>query len=82
LLDGEPREIAQLHQLGGLGIVFSEQVQRLVQGKKIVGWSRGSNFDRVKIEAHVVSATFGSVPSAGIVNQDSPYRLGCGSERG
>src|SRR5262249_58838879 len=75
-------EVAELDELGRLGIDGSEPGQGLVEGEQVLaGFRDGHLFgDSVEVAPGEVAAAFAPTLAAGILNQDAAHGLGSRGE--
>ena len=75
-------EVAELDQLGDLGVFSLELGKGLVYGEQLLRWGVDNNqwFDGVEFDLGDAGPSFLTVLLPGVVDQDSPHRLGGGSE--
>ena len=77
LLEGQAAELAQLHQLGRLGIGGRKPGQGLVEGQQFVGHFRGGEPLGIKVQQmRVIAAVFEAFLAAGVLDEDAVHGLG------
>ena len=72
----QPGKVAELHELGGLGIMLNQPLEGLVQSKQIFRDRRDSDFRQRPVLTNTTAAMFDSAAAAGLLDKDSPHGFG------
>ena len=74
-------EVAQVHELGLLGMLGGEPVQRVVQRQQLVRRLRDGEVEAVEVDAVQRAAALDPPAPAGRIDEDPPHRFGRGGEK-
>src|SRR6516225_6827505 len=80
LVPRQPREVAQLDELGLERVLFRQAVQCRVEGEQVHVRLRRDQGFRVQVATLPAAAVSVRLLAAGVVNEDAPHRLGSGRE--
>jgi len=75
---GQAREVAELHELGGLLVVALQVLNSLIERNQFAGAALADHHALVQGNALAVAAVLGRGLAAGAVDQDAVHRLGGG----
>ncbi len=75
IAQGEPREEAQVHQSGGVGILLGKLDERVVQRDQLFVIGVQGDFDLVKVDAVAFTPSFGTLLVACAIEKNPPHRF-------
>src|SRR5262249_37176728 len=73
LLDRQAAEVAQLDQVGGLGIRHGQLGEGFIQGEEIVGYLGTGNLELVECLPLLAAAAFAGLFAAGLLDEDAAH---------
>src|SRR5262249_4278367 len=75
LVNGQAREIAQLHKLPGNRIVLGQRGKGVVDDQKLIWWCRGGQINGIDVELLVLATALGASFFAGAIDENAAHRL-------